>query len=177
MHDNALRIDWRDVVTPQELNYILGNPPFGGKKEQDEQQKADMSAVFTDVKGAGILDFVTAWYRKATDYMKDNKQVVTAFVSTNSITQGEQVPVLWNDLIKRGVEIHFAHRTFQWSSEAKGKAAVHCVIVGFALFENTRKFLFDYDSPKSEPVVREVSNINPYLVEAHCRTTMNPPLL
>ena len=115
----------------QELSYILGNPPFGGKKEQSAAQKADMARVFADVKGAGVLDFVAAWYRKAADYMAENPAIKAAFVSTNSITQGEQVGVLWSDLFRRGVKIHFAHRTFQWSSEARGKAAVHCVIIGF----------------------------------------------
>ena len=86
-------------------------------------------------KGAGVLDFVAAWYRKAADYMAENPAIKAAFVSTNSITQGEQVGVLWPDLLKRGVKIHFAHRTFHWSSEARGKAAVHCVIIGFALHD------------------------------------------
>ena len=87
-------------MPPQELSYILGNPPFGGSKEQSAEQKADMARVFADVKGAGVLDFVTAWYRKAADYMADNPAIKTAFVSTNSITQGEQVGVLWADLLE-----------------------------------------------------------------------------
>ena len=131
VHANALQRDWREIVPATELSYILGNPPFGGKKEQSAAQKTDMVRVFADVKGAGVLDFVTAWYRKAADYMAENPAIKAAFVSTNSITQGEQVGVLWADLFRRGVKIHFAHRTFQWSSEARGKAAVHCVIIGF----------------------------------------------
>jgi len=134
VHGNALQIDWREVVKPEELSYILGNPPFLGKTYQTAEQKQDLARVFHDVKSAGLLDFVAAWYRKATDYMVENHAIKTAFVSTNSITQGEQVGVLWADLLKRGIKIHFAHRTFQWSSEAKGKAAVHCVIIGFALY-------------------------------------------
>jgi hypothetical protein len=166
IHGNALQIDWRGVVKPAELSYILGNPPFVGKKEQNEAQKKDMSREFHDVMGAGVLDFVAAWYRKAAEYMADNPAIKTAFVSTNSITQGEQVGVLWADLLKRGVKIHFAHRTFQWSSEARGKAAVHCVIIGFALHDTLDKRLFDYETVQSEPHEIKAKNINPYLVDA-----------
>ena len=129
VHGNALRTDWRPIVKPEALSYILGNPPFGGKQYQSDEQKADMAATFADVPSAGLLDFVTAWYRKAADYMVGNPAIKAAFVSTNSITQGEQVGVLWPDLFKRGVKIHFAHRTFQWSSEAQGKAAVHLSLI------------------------------------------------
>ncbi|MFH1020518.1 MAG: DNA methyltransferase, partial [Pseudomonadota bacterium] len=166
IHANALQHDWREIVPPRELSYILGNPPFGGKKEQSAAQKADMERIFADVKGAGVLDFVTAWYRKAAEYMAENPTITTAFVSTNSITQGEQVGVLWADLLRRGVKIHFAHRTFQWSSEARGKAAVHCVIIGFALRDCTNKVIFDYENPKAEAQAIPAQNINPYLVDA-----------
>jgi hypothetical protein len=166
IHANALQRDWREIVRPEELNFILGNPPFGGKKEQSSSQKASMAQIFTDVKGAGVLDFVTAWYRKAADYMGENPEIKTAFVSTNSITQGEQVGVLWGDLIKRGVKIHFAHRTFQWSSEASGKAAVHCVIIGFALHDAGEKRIFDYETVQSDPHEIRANNINPYLFDA-----------
>ncbi|PQJ94822.1 DNA methyltransferase [Chromatium okenii] len=165
-HGNALQVDWCDVVTPAELNYILGNPPFVGSKYMSDAQRTEVASIFYDVKGAGILDFVSAWYRKAADYMKDQPSIKTAFVSTNSVTQGEQVGVLWPDLLKRGVKIHFAHRTFQWSSEAKGKAAVHCVIVGFALYETTNKQLFDYETAQAEAIETKAKNINPYLVDA-----------
>lgn len=163
---NALQRDWREIVPPRELNYILGNPPFGGKQFQNAEQKADMERVFGGVKGAGVLDFVAAWYRKAAEYMAENPAIKTAFVSTNSITQGEQVGVLWTDLLQRGVKIHFAHRTFQWSSEARGKAAVHCVIIGFALHDTTDKRIFDYETLQSEPHEIHAKNINPYLVDA-----------
>ena len=166
VHGNALRMDWREIVKPEALSYILGNPPFGGKKEQLKPQKEDMAAVFSDVPSAGLLDFVTAWYRKAADYMADNPTIKAAFVSTNSITQGEQVGVLWPDLLKRGVKIHFAHRTFQWSSEARGKAAVHCVIIGFALQDTEDKRIFDYETVQSEPQKIKANNISPYLVDA-----------
>lgn len=164
-NDNALTLDWSSLVTPDKLSYIVGNPPFRGKQYQGAEQKAQLAAVFAGIKGAGVLDFVACWHRKATDYMAKNPAIRTAFVSTNSITQGEQVGVLWADLFRRGVKIHFAHRTFQWSSEARGKAAVHCVIIGFALHDATGKVIYDYDTPQSEPHAIKASNINPYLVE------------
>jgi hypothetical protein len=166
IHSNALQRDWRDIVPPQELSYILGNPPFGGAKYINDAQRADMAAVFFDVSSAGLLDFVTAWYRKAVDFMTDNPAIKSAFVSTNSITQGEQVGVLWPDLFRRGINIHFAHRTFQWSSEARGKAAVHCVIIGFALHDTADKRIFDYETPQAEAHEIKAKNINPYLVDA-----------
>jgi hypothetical protein len=166
VHGNALTLDWRTVVAPAQLSYIVGNPPFVGKKEQSATQKADVLSIFHDVKGAGILDYVSCWYRKAADYMAGNPTLRAAFVSTNSITQGEQVGVLWPGLFRRSVRINFAHRTFQWSSEAKGKAAVHCVILGFGLQEEPVKWLFDYETPKGEPHAIPASRINPYLVDA-----------
>lgn len=166
VHGNALRTDWREIVKPEVLSYILGNPPFGGKQYRSITQQADMAAIFPDVAGAGVLDFVAAWYRKAADYMASNPAIKAAFVSTNSITQGEQVGVLWPDLLKRGVRIHFAHRTFQWSSEARGKAAVHCVIIGFALYDAEDKQIFDYETLQAEPHEIKAKNINPYLVDA-----------
>ncbi len=166
VHGNALRTDWREIVKPEALNYILGNPPFGGAKYINEEQRADMAAVFADVPSAGLLDFVAAWYRKAADYMAENPAIKAAFVSTNSITQGEQVGVLWPDLLKRGGKIHFAHRTFQWSSEARGKAAVHCVIIGFALHDAEDKRIFDYETVQAEPQEIKAKRINPYLVDA-----------
>lgn len=165
VHGNALRLDWREVVAPHRLSYLLGNPPFVGKKEQTVAQKADLQHVFAGMKGAGTLDFVTCWYRKAAEYMAENPAIRAAFVSTNSITQGEQVGILWPDLFRRGVKLQFAHRTFQWNSEARGQAAVHCVIVGFGLQSVTEKWLFDYDTPQSEPHAIRASNINPYLVD------------
>jgi hypothetical protein len=163
---NALQRDWREIVKPKDLSYILGNPPFGGKQLQNDEQKADLARVFHDVHGAGVLDFVAPWYRNAAEFMAGNPAIKTAFVSTNSITQGEQVGILWPDLLRRGVKIHFAHRTFQWSSEARGKAAVHCVIIGFALHDTPDKRLFDYESVRAEAHETKAKNINPYLVDA-----------
>jgi hypothetical protein len=162
---NALRMDWRDVVLPERLSYLLGNPPFVGSKFLNSQQREEVATVFQGVKGAGVLDYVSCWYQKAAQFMADNPAIRAAFVSTNSITQGEQVGVLWPELFRKGIRIHFAHRTFQWSSEARGKAAVHCVIIGFGLQEVSDRWLFDYDTPKSEPQAVKVKNINPYLVD------------
>lgn len=166
VHGNALCLDWREIVKPTELSYILGNPPFVGKKEQSATQKQEMTRIFADTPSAGVLDYVAAWYRKAADYLAEQPAMKAAFVSTNSITQGEQVGVLWADLLKRGVKIHFAHRTFQWSSEARGKAAVHCVIIGFAVQDTPDKRLFDYETPNAEPQEIKATVINPYLIDA-----------
>ncbi|MCK6407149.1 MAG: hypothetical protein L6Q60_14210 [Rhodocyclaceae bacterium] len=164
-NENAMRIDWSGVLPPSECSYVVGNPPFVGKQYQNAGQKADLARAFAGLKGAGVLDYVSCWYRKATEYMAANPAIRTAFVSTNSITQGEQAGVLWNDLFQRGVKIHFAHRTFQWMSEARGRAAVHCVIIGFALHDATNKTLFDYETLQGEPHAIKAANINPYLVE------------
>lgn len=181
---NALRMDWNDVISAEQVDFILGNPPFVGKQYQNAAQKADMELVFGNVKGAGVLDYVTAWYMKAVRYLRSDEKISAllegtsgaqksprervkiAFVSTNSITQGEQVGVLWRELLRLGVKIHFAHRTFRWSNEARGKAAVHCVIIGFALHDAARKVIFDYPDINGEPHELAVGNINPYLVDA-----------
>ncbi len=163
---NALRMDWKELVKPRDLNYILGNPPFIGKKEQTKEQKSDLEFVFSGAKGANILDYVTCWYKRALEYMQNNPSIRTAFVSTNSITQGEQVGVFWKFMLENGVIIHFAHRTFAWGNEAKGKAAVHCVIVGFGLTDVEEKYIFEYENIKSEPHAILVKMINPYLVPA-----------
>ena len=165
-HGNALALDWTEIVAPRDLAYIVGNPPFVGAKFLDERQRAEVAGLFAGIKGAGLLDYVACWYRKAASYMAANPAIRAALVSTNSITQGEQVGALWPELLRAGVRIHFAHRTFQWSSEARGKAAVHCVIIGFALEEEPRKWLFEYQSVRGEPLAHRVSRINPYLVDA-----------
>lgn len=167
VHGNALQHDWHEIVAPSELSYILGNPPFGGKQLQSDDQKADMARVFHDLQGAGVLDFVSAWYRRAAEYMAENPNIRAAFVSTNSITQGEQVGILWPDLQRRRVKIHFAHRTFRWSSEARGKAVVDCVIIGFGLRDIANKRLFDYETVHAEPHEIKAKHINAYLVDAH----------
>lgn len=165
VHGNALRLDWQQVCPKEKLSYILGNPPFVGAKMMTTEQREDLIACAPNLKGNGLLDFVAAWYLKAADLIADTS-IRCAFVSTNSITQGEQVGVLWGYMLSRGMKIHFAHRTFSWTSEAKGAAAVHCVIVGFGDGDVPRKRIWDYEHVKAEPVSVEAKNINPYLVDA-----------
>lgn len=163
--ENALHINWDSILPKEQLSYIIGNPPFVGKQHQDDEQKADMRLIFAGVTGAGVLDYVTAWYVKAAQFVQ-NLNIKVAFVSTNSISQGEQVGILWNELFnKYGIKIHFAHRTFKWSNEARGVAGVYVVIIGFANFDVTNKFLYEYNDSSSEPHEVKVRNINPYLVE------------
>ncbi|WP_417913225.1 class I SAM-dependent DNA methyltransferase, partial [Candidatus Electronema sp. TJ] len=162
---NALRMDWNELIPAERLHYIMGNPPFVGAKFMSEEQRADALTVFGDIKNAGLLDFVTAWHVKAAR-MIQNSSIRCAFVSTNSICQGEQVGVLWNWLLAQGIKIFFAHRTFQWSNEARGKAAVHCVIVGFAYEDIAPKWLFEYEDIRGEAQRIAAENINPYLVNA-----------
>ncbi|ADX66877.1 class I SAM-dependent DNA methyltransferase [Weeksella virosa] len=165
VHGNALRTIWTDIVPKSELSYILGNPPFYGKQYQSKEQKEDMALVFNGVKGAGVLDYVTAWYLKASKLI-NGTEIKVGFVSTNSIAQGEQTGLLWNELFNNyGIKIHFAHRTFNWSNEARGKAAVHVIIIGFANFDTKKKSIWTYDDIKGEPLEIAVKNINPYLVE------------
>jgi hypothetical protein len=160
---NALRLDWKKILPPEDCNYVLGNPPFVGGKYQTKEQRSDMDLVAGKVKNSGLLDYVTGWYFKAAEYIH-GKKIVVGFVSTNSITQGEQVGVLWNTLFERyGVKIHFGHRTFAWESEAKGKAHVHVVIIGFATFSANNKRI--YECHEGKPSVTKASNISPYLLE------------
>ncbi|MDX1947625.1 MAG: DNA methyltransferase [Pirellulaceae bacterium] len=162
---NALRMDWRNVLRPGDEVRVLGNPPFIGKQYRTAEQQADMAAIWGEVPGAGVLDYVTCWYRKGAEYIAGTAARV-AFVSTNSITQGEQVGVLWQELFERfGIKIHFGHRTFPWTSEARGKAHVHVVVVGFAASDSPNKRLYDYEAGEEQVVVRTVRNISPYLIE------------
>jgi len=190
VHGNALRTDWDSMIEllpwesktdREQYDYILGNPPFSGKQMQNASQKSDMELIFNGVKGAGVLDYVTAWYIKAAKYLeKHNTQAANlpgsgnleglatrvAFVSTNSISQGEQVGILWNELFNRyKIKIHFAHRTFKWGNEAKANAAVHVVIIGFSNFDIPEKLIYEYEDIKGEPHELKVKNINPYLVD------------
>ncbi len=165
LHGNALRASWEDVLMPDRCAYLLGNPPFVGAKFMDEAQRQGARLVFAGVQNAGLLDFVAAWYVKAARYMTGNKSIRAAFVSTSSISQGEQVGVLWSWLLAQGARIHFAHRTFQWNNEARGVAAVHCVIVGFALEDSPNKTIFEYEGIRGEPHAVKAVNINPYLID------------
>ena len=165
-HGNALRLDWNEILPAERCSFVLGNPPFVGKKEQSAAQKSDFESVMGQIKGFGVLDFVTAWYIKATDYAKAQPGLRCAFVSTNSIVQGEQVGVLWSWMLAQGAHIQFAHRTFSWSNEASGNAAVHCVIVGFGLENTPGKVIYEYQEIKGKAHAVPALNINPYLVDA-----------
>jgi type I restriction-modification system DNA methylase subunit len=158
---NALRLDWNNVISKSRLNYVMGNPPFVGARWMNKDQKKDMEYVFQGIKDFGNLDFVTAWYKKASDYIL-NTDICVSFVSTNTITQGEQPAIFWKPLFEMGIHINYAYRTFQWDSEANLKAHVHCVIVGFSHVQNNRKkILFDVDG-----VPHSAKNINAYLIDA-----------
>jgi len=166
INGNALRLDWQEILPKSELSYILGNPPFVGYSYQTKEQKEDMKLVFKDVEGAGVLDYVTAWYNKSAKFI-DGSNIKVAFVSTNSISQGEQAGILWQELLKKqNINIHFAHQTFRWDNEAKGKAAVYVVIIGFSKQICNKKIIFEYENINSEPIEIKAENINPYLIDS-----------
>ncbi len=162
---NALTTDWATVFPVEKLSYLIGNPPFGGASTMTKEQKAEVTAVFPSMKNAGILDYVTAWYGKSATVLDQKPSIECAFVSTNSICQGEQVAPLWGWLFGQGIHINFAHQTFQWRNEAKDNAGVYCVIVGFGKHERNHKKLFSYETPKAEPRSYEVQKINGYLLD------------
>ncbi|MBX8636603.1 MAG: N-6 DNA methylase [Thermoplasmata archaeon] len=162
---NALRQNWKLILPRDQVSYVLGNPPYAGKKRRNAEQTEDMGIVMKGkVENYGNLDYVACWYVKALEYIKGTSAHV-AFVSTQAIMHGEQVGLLWAFLLRQGAIIHFAHRPFTWTSEAKGKAAVTVIIIGFASFDQPRKRLFDYSDPNGQPVEAIVRNINPYLVD------------
>lgn len=157
---NALKIDWNDVLSNTKCNYIVGNPPFIGKKYQTKEQKKDLVALFNEKKGSGNLDYVCGWYKKALDYMSST-DIETAFVSTSSIVQGEQVPLFWKPLYNDyPIKINFGYKNFRWDSEANIKAHVHCVIIGFSLgVDRNDKYLYD------DGKTTKVKIIHPYLID------------
>ena len=162
---NALRTDWNTVLPREECSFVMGNPPFVGHHLQTREQKEDQHNVMQNIEACGVLDYVSNWYVKAAEYIQDSHTLV-AFVSTNSITQGEQAGILWSELIGRyHVKIHFAHRTFKWMSEARGMAHVHVVIVGFGNFDIPHKKIFDYEGGEEHATLIEARNISPYLFE------------
>jgi hypothetical protein len=168
VNDNALRLDWQSIVKPLEgetnspkYHYILGNPPFVGSKWMSEEQRADMAIACKGIDNYGILDFVTGWYFKSRQYQRLFPDVRAAFVSTNSITQGEQVGPLWTSILQDGCVIQFGYRTFQWKNEAKGLAAVHCVIIGFGINQSIPRLLFYEENGVT--VNERLNNITPYL--------------
>ncbi|MEI6297242.1 MAG: DNA methyltransferase, partial [bacterium] len=170
---NALRLDWKKILPPAQCGYVLGNPPFIGAKFQSPEQRADMELVAGGVENHGLLDYVSGWYFKAAEFVKGTP-IVVGFVSTNSITQDEQVGVLWNNLFQRyGVKTHFGHRTFPWQSDARGKAHVHVVIMGFATVDAPSKRIYDYEEGGEHVTVINARNISPYLVEGPDRAIVN----
>lgn len=175
---NALTLDWNTVLPADQCSYVLGNPPFIGYSRLDGAQKADRLAIFGKV--GGVLDYVACWYRKAADYMRGNREIQAAFVSTNSIVQGQQVSPLWRGLFESGIVLNFAHRTFIWANEASDQAHVYCVIIGFSYTERKTKYVWDYaaevPSPSDAAAQRtrrggigmrhEVNHLNGYLADA-----------
>lgn len=163
---NALTKNWEEIINPKDLNYILGNPPFIGSQMMTKSMRQELKEQFPDTKNTGVLDYVCAWYAKSTVIMKQNPEIITCLVSTNSITQGQQVSVLWRYLFDQDVRIQFAHRTFQWNNEAKGNAAVYCVIIGFSLKDTPGlKDIYLYEDIKGKPAHKLANNINGYLLD------------
>ena len=162
---NALKIDWRDVIKPEDLNYIIGNPPFRGARVMSFEQKTELAQVFDGWDNVGNLDYVSCWYKKASDMMK-GYDIKAALVSTNSISQGDAVAVLWKPLMAEGVHIDFAWRTFKWNSESADVAHVHVVIIGFSCgADKAEKFLYTLNSDGTAEAVR-ADHINAYLLNA-----------
>jgi hypothetical protein len=163
---NALSTDWSDVCPMNDKTYIMGNPPFFGYSFQSDQQRKDTERVWAGVRGSGMLDFVTNWYKLAAEHMAAQGGRA-AFVSTNSISQGEQPAVIWGELNRLGMEIDFAHRTFKWTNDATGQAAVHVVIIGFSKgTQKGKRKLWFYPDIKAAPYLKEVDSINAYLLDA-----------
>jgi hypothetical protein len=161
---NALQLDWNDILPKSQCTYVIGNPPFVGGKLRKEEQKQDMEIVAKDVDSGGLLDYVCGWYLKAAEYISETNASV-AFVSTNSISQGEQVGILWNHLFQKyRIKIHFAYRTFKWKSESRGEAHVHVIIIGFGASDRVGKKIFETDDD-GHLTFAAASNISPYLVE------------
>ena len=154
---NALTYNWNELIDNKKLNYIMGNPPFAGYKYQSDSQKKDIDFIFHNVSGSGNLDYVACWYAKCAEYMKDT-HIEAALVSTNSITQGEQVAILWKILFDMGIIINFAYRTFSWDSEANVKAHVHCVIISFSYVERKNKYIYE------GTMTSKADNINGYIM-------------
>jgi len=182
VNENALRLDWQSIIKPLEgelkeprYHYILGNPPFVGHQLRNKDQMADMQAVFPDSDKSGRLDYVACWFQKAAEYMSNSNThyswpTRTAFVSTNSICQGEQAEILWSELlVKKKMQIIFAHRSFRWSNEAKGNAVVTVIIVGFSTNAPEGKIIYDYPDPQKsiEPEVYKAKSINAYLIDGN----------
>lgn len=166
---NALRMNWEDIVKPYELNYIMGNPPFVGTKMMNESQKQDTKQILGSLKRYGVLDYVACWFKKASDYIS-NSTIHASFVATNSIIQGEQVPVLWKYIFSKKIYINFAYKPFVWNNEAQNQAHVHCVIIGFSSVVNKDKILYN-----SSNQISHCKNINGYLFDGNNVFITNRP--
>lgn len=164
---NALTTDWNDILPAAECSYILGNPPFGGAKYISDEQKVWLKSVYPPKHKLGFVDYVTAWFVKASDYMMHNKLVKSAFVATNSICQGQQVETLWGLLLDRGIHINFAYTSFPWNNDAAGKATVTCVIVGFSYAKTNSSILYSYDVKSREFTKHNCHTISPYLCDSN----------
>lgn len=166
-HGNSLRIDWASVCPSDAEVYVIGNPPFLGKHNQSKAQRNDQALVTGGIKAGSDLDFVACWFLLAARYIDKSLNVRAAFVTTNSIVQGEQVSILWQEMLRIGMQIDFAYRPFVWTSAARGKAAVHCAVIGFGYGDSGYpRFIFETDKVSGECHVKQVTNINPYLIEA-----------
>ncbi|MGQ3228763.1 MAG: DNA methyltransferase, partial [Blastomonas fulva] len=163
-HGDALNLSWESVLPAKKCTHILGNPPFIGHAWRDKDQQAGMHRVWGRDGQVNRLDYVTCWFKLATDYAQQNRTIKIAFVSTNSICQGEQASILWPQLFRSGARIFFAHRTFEWLSEARGKAAVHVIIVGLDFDREGHRQIYDYDNVKGDPHMSVVPQINSYLI-------------
>lgn len=157
---NSLKTDWDSIVQKNQLNYIIGNPPFIGARLMKSMQTKEIKDIFNNATGSGNLDYVAGWFKKAQHFIQGTS-IEVAFVATNSISQGEQVALLWKDMLSNNISINFAYTTFKWKSEASDVAAVHCVIIGFSCFERRKKYIFEPDRAG-----KLAKNINPYLVDA-----------
>ena len=162
---NALEMDWQAFLPAEKCTYLFGNPPFIGHQWRTKEQQNDMARIWGKRGQVNRLDYVTCWFNKGVRYAAGNRSIEIAFVSTNSITQGEQCGVLWPVVFARELSIRFAHRTFQWNSEARGSAAVHCVIIGLTFAKDGKRSIYEYDHVRGEPHLSEVTRINGYLVD------------
>ena len=162
---NALAMNWQEFLPAEECSYVLGNPPFVGHQWRSKAQQQDMTIIWGTKGQVNRLDYVTCWLNKATEYATTNRDIEIAFVSTNSISQGEQCGILWPVLFGRDISIRFAHRTFQWNSEARGTAAVHCIIVGLTFAKQGVRLILEYDHVRGDPHASQVTRINGYLVD------------
>lgn len=168
-HGNSLRVDWNKACPKRAEDevYVIGNPPFLGKHNQSKSQRIDQAWVTSGIKAGSDLDFVACWFLLAARYIGNSSSTRAAFVTTNSIVQGEQVSILWQEMLERGMQIDFAYRPFVWTSAARGKAAVHCSVIGFGFGDSGYpRFIFEIDKASGEWHMRLATNINPYLIEA-----------